>query len=196
MYERPPGYGTNARAEIAAHVAGLSTPPVTVEHIANGYPGTMEIVERMKAAAADAVRDEGVNQLARRLTIGLPARDHFGEAARLLRYMQDNFRWTRLPNHPLGMQRLQTPRYTLFDAPAKTGECASLSTALAALLMALGHEVGFRVAGTTNDPDFFEHVYLIDYSIANEPVALDPSYDLAAGVEHPGITVRQDVKIA
>jgi transglutaminase-like putative cysteine protease len=168
-------------------------PAVTVREIPDGYDGTAAIVAEMRRLALGAYPDERINRLAREITSAVPDRDFAGELDASLEWMQETFRYTRLPWHPSGLQRLQTPAETLLESPVRTGECASLATALAALLMSLGFEVRFRTAGTDAlDPRFFEHVYVV----ANVPgegwIAADPSYPYPLGWEHEAIVSTED----
>jgi len=170
-----------------------TVPEVTVRSIPNGYAGTAAIVAEMRRLARSAYRDERVNRLARAITEEIEDRDFAGELEAVLWWMQAVFRYTRLPWHPAGLQRLQTPSETLLDAPVRTGECASLATALAALLMSLGFEVMFRTAGTDAlDPRFFEHVYVLVNVPGDGWVAADPSYLHPPGWEHEAVITIQD----
>lgn len=176
---------------------GGREPPVTIQGIPDGYDGTSAVIAEMRRLALGAYRDERINRLARAVTIGCQRRDYLCEAARALAWMQETFRYTRLPWNPAGLQRLQTPSETLFDAPVRTGECASLSTALAAILMSLGHEVAFRTAGTDPaQPKFFEHVWVVVDIPGRGRVSADPSYEGELGWEHPAGVVREDWPIS
>lgn len=163
-----------------------------LSEIPEGFPGTSEIIAKMKAMAIDAYQDERVNILARQVTINCPRHDEICEAATILAWFQNTFRYTRLPFNPKGFQRLQTPSYTLFDSPVKTGECASLSTAMAAMLMSMGFEVQFETGGqNAADPLDFEHVYL-EIKIPGEGwVVADPSYEGPLGWRHPNAAVTR-----
>ena len=188
-YAKPPSYPTPEQRS----VRGLGSPLAQIKAIPDGYDGTAAVVAAMQALALASYADERVNRLAREITEALPRRDYMAEAAAVLRYFQTQFRYTRLPWNPQGLQRLQTPSETLFDAPVRSGECASLSTAMAAVLMSLGFEVMFRTAGVDkSNPKFFEHVYC---EIAVPDVgwlAADPSYERELGWEHPAGVVQQD----
>ncbi len=166
--------------------------PVMIRTVPDGILGTATILAEMSALALDAYRDERVNQLARQVTISCPRHDTQAEAAAVLDWFQRTFRYTSLPHHPAGLQRLQTPSYTLFDAPSKTGECASLCTAMAAMLMSLGHQVAWRTGGTNpSDHEDFEHVWCIDM-IDGSAVDMDPSYEGGLGWRHPAAAVMRD----
>jgi hypothetical protein len=179
----PPGYYDRTRA-----LGDLRVETHTRE-IPNGYAGTAAIIAEMKRVTLGALFDERVNQLARSIVADVGVRDHFAEAASCLAYMQANFRWNRLPEHPDGLQRLQTPIYTLFEASTRNGECASLSCALAALLMSLGHKVAFRTVSSRDDENAYEHVLVFDLTTQQ---ALDPSYDFEPGQEHPATVKKED----
>lgn len=182
------------RQRLQTHEAlgALADPPTQLGEVAPGFAGTSDIIADMKKEALSAYPDERINVLARQITMGCPPHDAACEAATVLRWFQENFRYTRLPFHPKGFQRLQTPSYTLFDSPVRTGECASLSTAMAAILMSLGFEVQFETAGQDPaDPLTFEHVFVSvlipDYGWA----AADPSYQLALGELHENARVTR-----
>jgi len=171
-------------------------PPVRITTLPDGYAGTAVVVATMSRFALEALKDERVNQLARRITAHLPARETAAEAAALLRYLQEGFRYTDLPWHPAGWQRLQTPAYTLFDAPVRSGECASLSTALAALGMSLGHQILFRTAGRDpSRPYEFEHVYCVTWLDGRGWTPSDPSFPEPLGWQSPLAAVWQDWRI-
>ena len=199
MYAQPPSYPSPEQrsGKMGGLGGGAPGPLAQLRGIPDGYAGTTQIIEEMKKLALDSYRDERVNQLAREITINCPRHDHACEAAVVLKWFQDTFRYTRLPFHPQGLQRLQTPSYTLFDAAVKSGECASLSTAMAAVLMSLGFEVAYRTAGQDpSNPLDLEHVYLM----VNIPdagwTAAEPSYEEGLGWEHPAAAVKQDWPIA
>lgn len=163
---------------------------VSISGIPDGYAGTKNVLGVMADLVNGSFSDERIASLARQITMRCPPRDSRCEASALLNWIQTVYRYTRLPNFQ-GLQRLQTPAYTLFDGP-KTGECASLSVALAALLKSLGNEVGFRVGGTNaSTPYEFEHVWVI-VKTPDGILALDPSYDQAAGWEHSAVQTHED----
>ncbi len=167
---QPPGYATpqqrrGVQPPVGGRLAGLGGEvPVSFSPLRDGYPGTVEIINAMVNLARMAFQNEEINLLARKETMSCPRHDHLCEARTLLAWMQKRFRYTRLPTggQSLGLQRLQTPLYTLFESPVSSGECASLSTALAAMLMSLGHEVRFKTGGQSRlRPNDYEHVWLI-----------------------------------
>lgn len=187
-YERPPPY---RQPGASGGAAGL--PPVRISGIPDGYAGTEAIVGHMRRLAVEGLADERIHQLARQVAAPCAPRAWHCEAEALLRHVQREFRYTRLPWHPAGCQRVQTAAYTLLDAPTRSGECASLSVALASLLMAMGFEVRFRTAGTDPaDPRFFEHVLVLAHVPDEGWLPADPSYDRPLGWEHPAGVVRQD----
>lgn len=169
--------------------------PVHLRGIPDGYGGTVAVVREMITQALAAYPDERVNRLAREVTIGCAPRDTACEASVLLKYMQQNFRYTNLP-FPDGLQRLQTPSETLFDAPIRSGECASLSCALAALQLSLGHVIRFRVGGRdASQPKSFEHVWLMTEIPGHGWVASDPSYQHPLGWQHPAVVTVEDFDV-
>jgi len=191
-YMQPPGYFEPKQPPPprGAPRSPDAPPPVVIREVPDGFPGTQVIVGDMVAKVLSAYQDERVNILAREVTMGCPRHDYRCEAETILRWFQERFRYTRLPWHPKGFQRVQTASYTLFDSPVKTGECASLSVAMAAMLMSMGFEVQFETAGQDPaDPLDFEHVYLS----VNVPevgwLAADPSYEGPLGWKHPNARV-------
>lgn len=188
-YVQPPGYHYDAQQLLVASAANV---PVTVKEIPDGFPGTQVIVDEMRRYALEAFRDERVNVLARQVTMSCPRHDDLCEVETILRWFQDEYRYTRLPFNPRGFQRLNTPSYTLFDSPVKTGECASLSTAMAAMLMSIGFEVMFVTAGKDErDPLDFEHVYVM-VNVGGDWLAADPSYEGGLGWVHPNTQVTME----
>lgn len=193
-YVQPPGYFTPAPSgSQQLGVASAADAPVVVKEIPDGFPGTQVIVDEMRRHALEAYADERVNVLARQITIDCPRHDEWCEAATVLRWFQEQYRYTRLPFNPRGFQRLNTPSYTLFDSPVKTGECASLSTAMAAVLMSLGFEVMFVTAGQDpRDPLDFEHVYVKVMVPGHGWAYADPSYEEPLGWVHPNARTIMD----
>ena len=167
-------------------------PHVAFTILPDGYAGTVLVVAQMRRFAIDGLRDERIHQLARTLTAGLPSRDGRSEAEAILRHLQPGgtggFRYVHLPwdREGWGFQRVQHPSYTLFASPTRSGECASLTVAYAALARALGHEVRFRTAGRdARSPYDLGHVYALDDLAAGGPwTAADPSYDYPLGWPH------------
>lgn len=167
-------------------------PPVTISSLPDGILGTATVIAQMNKLVLDAYNDERVNQLARQITASCPRHDAVSEASTLLSWMQSTFRYTRLPYHPNGLQRVQTASYTLFDAPTRDGECASLCVALGAMLMSLGHQIAWRTGGSdASDPEGFEHVWIAAV-LGSDLVALDPSYEGVIGWQHPDTAVTRD----
>ena len=178
---------------MAGYASSLGNPLSNFREIPDGLPGTQAIIGDMKALAVGAYTDERVNILARQVTMGCARHDYGCEAQTILSWFQNAFRYTRLPFNPKGLQRLQTPSYTLFESPVKTGECASLSTAMAAMLMSLGFKVAFRTAGTNPaTPDDQEHVYVMVEIPGSGWLAADPSYEGPLGWEHPAGKTKRD----
>lgn len=197
MYGNPPGYPSpeqrrGEKLPPPGLLMGVGSTPVDLSRIPDGILGTESTIDKMKRLAREAYKDERINRLARMLIANCPPRDYSCEANSIFEWMQSSFRWNRLPFHPQeALQRLQTPSETLFDAPSRSGECASLSCALAALLMSVGFRVAYVTAGANaGDPNDFEHVYVS--ALVNDTfVALDPSYDNPAGWEHPAAKVKR-----
>ena len=158
---------------------------VDSEEVPSGYALTLATIKSMRRFARDAYKDERISQLARVVTQGVAPRDRRGEAAAILAWMQETFRYTALPWHPKGLARVADAAWTLLDAPSKTGECASLTVAFAALAMSLGMPARFRVVGKDeNQPyDFGHALAVVDVGSANAPdwVAADPSYQHPLG---------------
>ncbi len=166
--------------------------PSQLKEVPYGLPGTTAIIADMRQLVLGAYKDERINILARQITMGCPGHDAECEAATVLQWFQKTFRYTRLPFHPEGFQRVQTPSYTLFESPVRTGECASLSTAMGAVLMSLGFEIQFETAGSDpSQPDAFEHVYLSILIPDKGWAVADPSYSGPLGWLHPSAKVTR-----
>lgn len=181
-----------------AHPPGYPSPdptPLRFSEMADGYAGTVDVINEMRTMILGAYSDEYINTLARQLVQYCKPRDYTCEATSLLSYMR-NFRYTGLPANR-ALQRIQTALYTLRDSPAKSGECASLSVALGALLMSIGRGVKLRVGGRDPvDPSFFEHVWLLVDVPGMGWVPADPSYPLQPlGWEHPNVLNVQDFEV-
>ncbi len=181
------GDGRNTEGEEA-----MTRPATRLIEIPSGFAGTAVVCAYMRRFARAGLEDERVNRLARKVTAGLPDRDGRAECQAILGYLQTTFRRTRLPWHRAGWQRLQTVPETLFNAPVKTGECASLVTAFAALAMSLGNEARFRTVGQDRSAPYdHEHVLAL-VSLEDQWIAADPSYDGALGAPDPRIAVWSD----
>lgn len=176
----------------------MTLPPTRLLEIPSGFAGTAVVVAYMRQFALAGLGDERVNRLARELTMGLPERDGGPECQAILSYLQTTFRRTRLPWHRAGWQRLQTVPETLFDAPVRTGECASLVTAFTSLAMSLGNEIRFRTVGQDRRAPYdHEHVLALWHDVWGKGkgdlwIPADPSYDDPLGFSDPRIAVWSD----
>lgn len=180
MYGQPPGY-----EEKGPRRGG----EVRLSGIRDGYRGTSDVVAAMRELAIGAAPDEEVNRLARRIIDACESHDSACEVRSIHEFIRagggGGFRYNKLQ---IGrdLQRLQTPRETLFDAPTRAGECASLSVAEAALLMSVGYKPRFVTVGTDPaNPSFFEHVFVRVYVPGAGWVAADPSFARPLGWEDP-----------
>lgn len=153
---------------------------VESEEVPSGYALTLATIKSMRRFAREAYKDERISQLARVLTQDVAPRDRRGEAEALLAWTQETFRYVALPWHPQGLARVADASWTLFDATARTGECASLAVAFAAMAMSLGLPARFRVLGKNEShPYDFGHVIaVVDVGSTSSPdwVVADPSY--------------------
>jgi len=131
----------------------------------------------VREAALDAVMQAGV-----------APHDKRGELLALFRFVRDRIRFTF---DILGVETVQSPRYTLERG---AGDCDDRATLLVALARAIGHPttLRFRVIGTAQSRGRFSHVYVVA-RIDGRDVALDPTYpQTPIGFEYPRATRMGD----
>lgn len=105
-----------------------------------------------------------------------------GEAAALLRYVQNAIRYTQ---DPVDVEHLTAPDILLRDVRA--GDCDDMSLLLGTLLQAVGHPVRYVAVGFDYDPPGeLTHVF-VQTRIGNAWLSLDPSEPYAAGWEPPNV---------
>ena len=148
---------------------------------APGLPFTSSTIAAMHALVRLAVLDPRVSTAAKEILKDVPRRDYRAEAAALLRWTQQNARYTRDPQLPDGIDRVSHPLVTL----ASGGEdCDGLATLLASLAASVGFEYAFRTIGdNAAAPDEFRHVYVMLHVPNVGWVAADPSFEQPLGWE-------------
>jgi transglutaminase-like putative cysteine protease len=113
----------------------------------------------VRETAIDVVRSAGVDP-----------HDLLGATAALFRFVRDRIYFVL---DPVGVQFLQSPRYTL---SRRAGNCAQKASLLAAMLKSLGIPASFRAIGASKRyPGSFSHVY-VSARVGNDSIPLDPTY--------------------
>lgn len=137
--------------------------------LAGGEPGTQQTVSFMIRNALDGASLPQVRALAESAVKGAPERDLAAEAQRIEKWVKGHLRYTR---DGLNVEMLKTVPRILGEIQSQgyfMGDCDDASTLSAALLLSLGHQVGFQVLGRGNVP---HHVNVYD---ASAGVQVDPT---------------------
>lgn len=142
-------------------------PPHALVGIPSGVAGVRETLRSMVRLTKEGRRDVGVIQLARQLTLSLPARDYRGQIHRLFHWVKQHIRYV---NDPREVETISTAAATLKMA---CGDCDDMSVLLASLLEALGHPTRFAAYGFGNGP--YSHV-LVETRLGESLwLSLDPT---------------------
>ena len=135
-------------------------------------PGRAGNIQTLQAMAAFVLRDHVDPQVvdaANRVINSLPSGDDKAEADALFDYVIKNIRYRK---HPLDAQWVQDIFRTF--GQYRSGDCTSLSVALATLFAAAGLCPRFEVCNFNYDSQTFDHV-LVGVAIGNRWVSYDPS---------------------
>lgn len=146
-------------------------PPVKYVRIPRGEAGTVATLKAMKGLVLSkwGHRNPEVVLLAKKIASGSSpgaTKNYRGMAQSILDFMKSNVSVTPKHSHngldyqldPAGLEWVQTPWYTLLVSG--NGDCDDMSTAAAALAMALGFQAGFRtVKGDPARQAQWSHVY-------------------------------------
>lgn len=101
---------------------------------------------------------------------GARPHDHLGETQAIFEFVRDRVRFT---DDPVGVEKLQGPRYTLH---LMAGDCDDRATLVASLLRSIGISSRFRVvASSPQARGAFSHVYVVA-TVQGRDVPLDPTY--------------------
>jgi len=137
-----------------------------------GDPGTGKTLELMRQMVLTGTGDPEVQEAAVNIvrSAGIIPHDHLGEAGAIFRFVRDRVRFT---DDPVGIEKLQSPRYTLY---LMAGDCDDRAVLAAALLRAIGINSRLRVvAADPRVPGAFSHVYVVA-TINGKDVPMDPTY--------------------
>jgi len=121
--------------------------------LAAGLPGMRQTLATMRRLVTEARQDVRIRQTALHVVFPVAARNTAGEIAALLRYVQNEIRYT--PD-VLEVETLAHPVTTL---QTRAGDCDDFSTLLASLCETVGIPTRF-VCVAYQYPGMFEHVYL------------------------------------
>lgn len=129
---------------------------------------------------------EAAQQILRRASIA--GHDFMGEMRALFDFVTNQVRYVK---DPVGVETLQSPRYTL---QTRMGDCDDKSILIVSLLRSIGHpaELAFRVIGT-NASGRYTHVYPVA-RIGGRRIALDTTRaGTRFGWEYPAPTMAGEV---
>jgi len=137
--------------------------------MAGGNDGVMQTISFMTRNALEGAALPELRAAAEEAVRGSPARRWDAEAAavelwirRHLRYTRDGLNVETLKTVPRMLSELKTTGVIM-------GDCDDASTLAAAMLLAVGHQVGFQVLGRGNTP---HHVNVFDTTAG---VQVDPT---------------------
>lgn len=155
MYYRVGGFKVS-RGTLPAGDQGTRTTLDLMKRLAQ--QGAREV--EVQAAAVDIVRQAGVRP-----------HDHMAELMALYRFVRDRVHFV---NDPVGVEKLQGPRFTLEHM---AGDCDDKATLLSALIMAIGipARLRYRVVAANPRTRAFSHVYTVA-NLGGRDIALDPTY--------------------
>jgi transglutaminase-like putative cysteine protease len=158
-----------------------------------GHAGTGRTLQLMRQLAREGAATLTVKQAAVAIVraAGVAGHDFAGEMDALFRFVRDRIRYAK---DPVGIEDLQSPRFTLEN---RTGDCDDKATLLASLLLAIGHpaDVRFRVIGTHPLSEQFSHVYVV-VNANGRRIALDPTRTgTPLGWEYPRPSVTGEVSV-
>lgn len=144
-----------------------ATLPHTLAAIPSGIDGVRNTLRAMVKLTKGGRKDVGVIQLARSLTLTLPARDYRGQIDRLFHWVKQHIRYVADPRE---VETISTPAATL---KMRCGDCDDMSVLLAALLESIGHPTRFVAYGFDNGP--YSHVVTETLIGNNNWLSLDPT---------------------
>lgn len=165
---------------------------VTRGRLLSGDRGTHQTLAIMRRLALEGAAQLEVRESAIGIVHGAAAPHHpIQELGALYRWVRDQIRFT---SDPVGIEHLQSPRYTLH---VRAGDCDDRATLLAALARSIGLAADLRFRAIGADPMIpgrFSHVYVVATLRDGRRIALDPTYpDTPLGWEHPRPTRTLEV---
>lgn len=150
-------------------------------------------LEAMRKLAVDGSKDLEVREAAIQAVRAAGARGHdtLAELAAVYRFVRDDVEFR---NDIVGVETVQSPRYTLH---VRAGDCDDRAVLLVALARSLGlpATLRFRAIGTPQSRGRFSHVYVMA-NAGGHDIALDPTYQsMPFGGEYPHATRVADYAI-
>lgn len=158
----------------------------TLESIPGGAPGLRIKTRRIRAMVERAKRDPRFRQKVAALVHHLDEKDHSGEIAELVDYVDRGIRYLRDPYAPKGLELFIEPRRMLADieAGSAAGDCDDHVLLASAMLETAGYPTRYRVGGFP--PDHYRHIWLevqhpregwqpIELTKKDWPIGRDPS---------------------
>lgn len=94
---------------------------------------------------------------------GVKGGDWIGEAVAVMKWIQNNFRYTL---DPQGMELFQTPRRTIID---KSGDCDDLSILYAAMMASIGHRSAVILTNPKGIPQITHAMGSVNFCGRNTP---------------------------
>ena len=145
-------------------------------HLRKGDHGTADTLDRMRRLVNSALLAPSVIETAHEIVRNAPPRDELAQAARLLVWMKQHFRFRR---DPVGVELLRDPEYQLTQIKqtgTMTGDCDDAAVLSAALGKALGFPARFCVVALNGTADPYQHVYTVLTTKAG-PFRMDTTAD-------------------
>jgi len=166
-------------------------PSVRRGRLPPGTAGTRVTLDMMRALARKGGQDVAVRERALAIlrAAGVAGHDFAGEVRALFSWVRDRVRFVR---DPAGVEWLQAPRYTLERG---YGDCDDKATALAAMLLAVGHPAALRLRAVGFRSGTLSHVYVLA-KLAGRWVPLDPTWaGTPFGEAPPGVRSALEVAV-
>lgn len=123
----------------------------TITKTPNGVGGVLATMRLMGKLVRRYKTDPNIFRLARQITANIPQKDYEGEAAAVLKFVQNKIRYVK---DVRGVETVQTPLKTL---EYQCGDCDDKTLLFCALMESLGHHCRFTVTGQSQKS--FCHIY-------------------------------------
>jgi transglutaminase-like putative cysteine protease len=150
-----------------------------------GDAGVRKTLALMRRLAQQGASDLSVREAAIAAVRGDMAEGHdrVAQLASIYRFVRDRIYFV---GDVLGVETIQSPRYTLSIG---AGDCDDRATLLVAMARSIGISAGFsfKVIATNPVSQNFSHVYVVA-DLGGRKIAMDPTYrDNAFGWEYPRV---------
>lgn len=132
----------------------------TLQAIADGKPGLVQKVNKIRELVERAKRDPVFRQRVAALVHEVPEKDQKAEIARLAEFVKSNVRYLRDPWSPTGLELFIDPRTIMADVERGTaqGDCDDHVLLASAMLETAGYPTRYVVGGLP--PDHYRHIWL------------------------------------